>query len=120
MPLTVDSTNAVAVLSFEDDHGDPVAPPDGAVATATSDNAGVLTVGAATAGADATTGIANIQFPLTAVAEGSANLSAHATAADGSALLGPDGTTPIADPAPVAVTVNPGAAAAEQFSVPGA
>ena len=69
MPLTVDSTNAVAILSFEDDHGDAVAPPSGALATATSDNTAVLTVGAAVAGADAN-GIANIQFPLTEVAEG--------------------------------------------------
>lgn len=120
MPLTVDSTNAVAVLSFTDDHGDPVAPPEGTLSTATSDNTAILGVGAAVAGADATTGIANIQFPLSAVAAGSANLSVASTAADGSPLLGPDGATPIADPAPVAVTVNPGAAAAEMFSVPGA
>ena len=119
MPLTVDSANAVAVLSFTDDHGDSVPPPDGAVATATSDNPAVLTVGAGVPGVDAN-GIANIQFPLTEVAEGTANLSAAATAADGSPLLGPDGVTPIPVPDPVAVTVNPGAAAAEVFTVPGA
>ena len=118
MPLTVDSTNAVAILSFEDDHGDAVAPPAGALATATSDNTAVLTVGAAVAGADAN-GVANIQFPLTEVAEGTANLSVAATDANGNPLLGPDGVTPIPAPAPVAVTVNPGAPAAEVFTVPG-
>ena len=116
MPLTVDSVNAVAVLSFEDDHGDAVAPPAGALATATSDNTAVLTVGAAVAGADAN-GVANIQFPLAEVAEGTANLSVAATDANGNPLLGPDGVTPIPAPAPVAVTVNPGAAAAEVLPV---
>ena len=118
MPLTVDSTNAVAILSFEDDHGDAVAPPAGALATATSDNTGVLTVGAAVAGADAN-GVANIQFPLTEVAEGTSDLSVVATDANGNPLLGPDGATPIPAPAPVTVTVNPGAPAAEVFTVPG-
>ena len=118
MPITVDSANAVAILSFTDDHGDAVAPPAGALATATSDNPAVLTVGASVAGADAN-GIANIQFPLSEVAEGVANLSVDATDANGSPLLGPDGVTPIPAPAPVAVTVNPGAAADEVFTVPG-
>jgi hypothetical protein len=119
MPLTVDSANAVAILSFTDDHGDAVAPPAGALAVATSSDTAVLTVGAGVAGADAN-GVANIQFPLTGVAEGSSTLSVTATAADGSPLLGPDGVTPIPAPEPVAVTVSPGAAAAEVFTVPGA
>ena len=119
MPLTVDSANAVAILSFTDDHGDAVAPPAGALATATSDNPAVLTVGSRGRG-HRRNGVANIQFPLTAVAEGAANLSAAATDASGNPLLGPDGVTPIPAPAPVAVTVNPGAAAAEVFTVPGA
>lgn len=118
MPLTVDSVNAVAILSFEDDHGDAVAPPAGALATATSDNTAVLTVGASVAGTDAN-GIANIQFPLTEVAEGTSDLSVVATDANGNPLLGPDGATPIPAPAPVTVTVNPGAPAAEVFTVPG-
>ena len=118
MPLTVDSANAVAILAFEDDHGDPVAPPAGALATATSSDTAVMTVGAAVAGADAN-GIPNIQFPLAEVAEGTSTLSVAATAADGTPLLGPDGVTPIPAPAPVVVTVNPGAPAAEVFTVPG-
>ena len=112
MPLTVDSVNAVAVLAFEDDHGDPVPAPAGALATA------VLTVGAAVAGTDAN-GNATITFPLTEVAEGTSSLSVAATDANGNPLLGPDGVTPIPAPAPVDVTVSPGAPAAEVFTVPG-
>ena len=118
MPLTVDSVNAVAILAFEDDHGDAVAPPEGALATATSSDTAVLTVGAAVAGADAN-GVANIQFPLTEVIAGVSTLSVTATDANGNPLLGPDGITPIPAPAPVDVTVNPGAPAAEVFTVPG-
>jgi hypothetical protein len=118
MPLTVDSVNAVAILSFTDDHGDAVAPPAGALATATSSDTAVLTVGASVAGADAN-GIANIQFPLTEVAEGTSSLSVVATDASGNPLLGPDGVTPIPAAAAVVVTVNPGAPAAEVFTVPG-
>ncbi len=118
MPLTVDSDNAVAILSFEDDHGDAVAPPAGALATATSSDTAILTVGASVAGTDAN-GVANIQFPLTEVAEGASSLSVAATDASGNPLLGPDGVTPIPAPAPVVVTVNPGAPAAEVFTVPG-
>jgi hypothetical protein len=118
MPLTVDSVNAVAILSFEDDHHDAVAPPAGALATAASSDTAVLTVGAAVAGAGAN-GVANIQFPLAEVAAGTSTLTVTATDANGSPLLGPDGVTPIPAPAPVVVTVNPGAPAAEVFTVPG-
>ena len=118
MPLTVDSANAVAILAFEDDHGDAVAPPAGALATAVSSDTAVLTVGAAVAGADAN-GIPNIQFPLAEVAEGTSSLSVTATDANGNPLLGPDGATPIPAPAAVTVTVNPGAPAEEVFTVPG-
>jgi len=119
MPLTVDSANAVAILSFTDDHGDAVAPPDGTLAVAASSDTAVLSVGASMPGTDAS-GVANIQFPLTEVTAGTSDLSVTATAADGSPLLGPDGVTPIPAPAPVTVTVNPGAPAAEVFTVPGA
>lgn len=119
MPLTIDSVNAKAVLAFEDRDHDPVAPPAGAIATATSSDTNVLTVGPGTAGTDAN-GVAVIEFALAEVAAGTSELSVHATAADGSALLGPDGVTPIPDAAPVSVTVNPGAPAGEVFTVPGA
>lgn len=118
MPLTVDSASAVAILSFTDDHGDAVAPPAGALATAVSSDTAVLTVGAGVPGTDAN-GVANIQFPLAEVAEGTSTLSVAATDASGNPLLGPDGATPIPAPAPVTVTVNPGAPAAEVFTVPG-
>jgi hypothetical protein len=118
MPLTVDSVNSVAVLGFEDDHGDAVAPPAGALATAVSDTPAVMTVGPAAPGLDAN-GIATITFPLTEVTAGVANLSVTTTDANGNPLLGPDGVTPIPAPAPVAVTVTPGAPAAEVFTVPG-
>jgi hypothetical protein len=118
MPLTVDSANAVAILTIQDDHGDDVAPPAGTIATATSSNTAVLTVGAGVPGADAN-GVANIQFPLTEVAEGTSDLSVTVTDANGNPLLGPDGSTPIPAPAAVTVTVKPGAPAAEVFTVPG-
>lgn len=118
MPLTVDSANAVAILSFTDDHGDAVAPPDGAVATAASSDTAVLSVGAGAAGTDAN-GVANIQFPLSEVSAGTSDLSVTATDASGNPLLGPDGVTPIPAPDPVTVTVTPGAPAAEVFTVPG-
>ena len=118
MPLTVDSANAVAILSFTDDHGDAVAPPEGALATATSSDTTILTVGAAVAGTDAN-GVANIQFPLTEVIAGTSTLSVVATDGTGNPLLGPDGITPIPAPAPVDVTVNPGAPAEVVFTVPG-
>ena len=118
MPLTVDSANAVAVLSFTDDHSDAVAPPAGALAVATSSDTTILTVGAAVAGADAN-GIPNLQFPLAEVAAGTSTLSVTTTDADGNPLLGPDGVTPIPVPDPVVVTVTPGAPATEVFTVPG-
>jgi hypothetical protein len=119
MPLTIDSANAVAILSFEDREEEAVAPPAGVLATATSDTPAVMTVGAAVAGADAN-GVPNIQFPLAEVTAGTATLSVVTTDASGNPLLGPDGVTPIPAPDPVVVTVTPGAPAAEIFTVPGA
>jgi hypothetical protein len=118
MPLTVDSLNSVAVLSFVDHDNEAVAPPAGALAVATSDTPAVMTVGPAVAGVDAN-GVPNIQFALAEVAEGTATLSVATTDANGAPLLGPDGVTPIPDPAPVLVTVHPGAPAGEVFTVPG-
>lgn len=119
MPLNIDSVNAKAVLEFADRAGDKVSPPAGTVATATSSDPAVLGVGPARAGTDTAAGAATIEFPLTPAGAGTATLTVHATAADGTPLLGPDAATPITDAPPVTVTVNPGAAAAEQFTVPG-
>lgn len=118
MPLSIDSVNAKAVLLFTDRVGDPVPPPTGTEAAATSSRTAVLTVGDPTPGTDAASGAVTIEFPLTAVAAGTSTLTVHATAADGTPLLGPDAATPITDAEPVDVTVNPGAAAAERFTVP--
>jgi hypothetical protein len=120
MPLTIDSVNAKAVLMFTDRVGDPVAPPAGTIAVLTSSNPAVLTVGDAAGGTDEASGAPTLEFPLGEVAAGVSTLSVHATAGDGTPLLGPDAVTPITDAAPVEVTVNPGAAAAERFTVPGA
>lgn len=118
VPLNINSVNATADLEFEDTAGDKVAPPAGTVAVATSSNPAVLGVGAQAAGTDAN-GVPIITFPLTAASAGTATLSVHCTDAAGNPLLGPSGTA-IPDAAPVTVTVNPGAAAAEVFTVPGA
>jgi hypothetical protein len=120
MPLTVDSVNSVAVLLFTDRDNDPVAPPAGTVATATSSATTIMTVGAGVPGTDAASGVATIEFPLAEVAAGTSTLSVTTADASGNPLLGPDGVTPIPVPDPVVVTVNPGAAAAEKFTVPGA
>jgi hypothetical protein len=117
MSLNVDSTNSLAVLSFEDDHEEAVAAPEGVLSTATSSDPTIMTVGAAVPGVDAN-GVATVTFPLTEVASGSATLSVTSTDASGNPLLGPDGVTPIADPDPVVVTVAVGAAASEVFTVP--
>lgn len=119
MSLTIDSVGAAAVLAFEDRLGDPVAPPAGVLSTATSSDTTVMTVGPATPGTDANNNPV-IKFPLTEVKAGTVSLSVKSTDANGNPLLAPDGTTPITDPAPVSVTVNPGAAAEEIFTVPGA
>jgi hypothetical protein len=118
MPLTIDSVNSVAILSFEDRDEEAVAPPAGVLATVTSSDTAVLTAGAAVPGTDAS-GVANIQFPLTEVIAGTSTLTVTTTDASGNPLLGPDGVTPIPAPAPVVVTVNPGAPDAEVFTVPG-
>jgi len=118
MPLSIDSANSVAVLSFEDRDNEAVAPPAGAQSTAVSSDTTVMTVGPPVTATDAN-GVATVQFPLTKLTAGTSTLSVTSTDASGNPLYGPDGTTPIADPAPVDVTVNPGAAASEVFTVPG-
>jgi hypothetical protein len=120
MPLTIDSAGAKAVLEFADREGEPVNPPSGTQATATSSDPAVLAVGPAQAGTDTASGAATIEFPLTPAGAGTATLTVHATDASGNPLLGPDAATPITDAAPVNVTVNPGAAATERFTVPDA
>lgn len=101
--ISVDSTTATLSLSFVDDKGDVAVAPDGATVAYASDNAAVATV-------DATTG------KITEVLAGTFNASATVTNADGTPTLEPDGVTPFS-PAAVNITVTPGAAAADVFTV---
>jgi hypothetical protein len=109
--ITVDDQGATASLSFVDRLGEatsaPVSVSDGStpvVVAFTGDNDAVATV-------DATSGV------LTPVAAGTVNVGATVNDAnDGTPALEPDGQTPFA-PAPVNVTVNPGAAASDVFTV---
>lgn len=103
--ITVDTVNEQATVVWVDDHGDTnAAAPAGAVVAFASDNPAALTVDAATG-------------KLTVVGEGVANVSLTITNPDGSPFLEADGVTPFPVDAPVAVTVNPGAAVGDQLSV---
>jgi hypothetical protein len=119
MGLTVDSTNQKMYLVFEDDKGEPVDAPSGATATFTPDNLAVLTeIVTEPSQAAVPTGFTGagkmaIVGDITIGVEGTVNVSAHATNADGTEILGPDDATPIPDPPALALTVNPGAPAAE-------
>jgi hypothetical protein len=99
--INVDTTNETVTVEFLDDKGDT----DAAAPVATSGAATVVvfssdTPSVATIAADSTN---PLQGDVTTVAEGSANLSATLSFADGSPF-------PFASPAPVAVTVSAGAA----------
>lgn len=103
--INVDTTNETVSIGFVDDKGDTdAAAPDGAVVAYTSDNEAVATV-------DPTSGA------ITPVAEGTANIGATLTAADGSPLLEADGVTPFPAPATVAVTVSAGAAVGDALTL---
>ena len=104
--ISVESTTAVASLTWEDDHGDAGAVvPAGAVAAWASDNPAVLTV-------DASSGA------ITPLTIGSANVSVTLTdSVTGGPLLLSDGVTPFPTPAPVAVTVTAGPAVAAVITV---
>jgi hypothetical protein len=101
--ITIDTTDETATVGFVDDHGDPAAEPAGAVFAFASDNEAVATVAVDAANP--------LQADITPVGLGTANISATS---NGTALEA-DGTTPIPDPASVAVTVSAGAAAGESF-----
>ena len=101
--ITIDTTNETATVGFADDHGDPTSAPAGAVATFSSDNTAVATVVADAANP--------LQADITPVGLGTANI---AVTFSGTAIDTNTGQ-PIADPAPVTVTVSAGAAATESF-----
>lgn len=102
--ITVDTTDETVSIEWLDDKGDTdAAEPDGAVVTFTSDNEAVATVDDA--------------GKITAVGEGVANIGASLTGSDGNPLLEADGTTPFAQPSPVAVTVSAGEAVGDALSL---
>ena len=113
MGLTVDSANAQVVLAFEDDHGDVTGPPpgdgSGLAVTFSSDETGVISVGAAVAGTDAA-GNGNFTAPLTFGVDGSANLSAAVANVSGQPLVDADGVTAFVQPAVLNVPVAAGQA----------
>lgn len=102
--IDVDTTNETATLSFVDDKGNETPAPAGATVTFASSDAAVATV----ASDPANPLVGNI----TPVAPGTAQVS---VTVDGA--MEPDGTTPIASPDPVTLTVNPGAPAGERLTV---
>jgi hypothetical protein len=124
--FTVDTTDGVADVQFVDQDNDPVEGPldsvTGApvVPTFTSDNTSVLTVGTAT---EDSSKPGHWTAPLAEAGAGTANVApAPLTNSDGSPVnetVGPNAGQPFETAAAIAVTVNPGAAAGEVFSVGG-
>lgn len=122
--FTVDTTTGLARLQFVDDHADAVVGPVDSVTgtpiapVVTSDNSGVLTA----APANADPNVAGLwTSALAPVTPGVANVSvAPLVNSDGTPVLetvGPNVGQAFTEPAPVAVTVNPGAVAAMTLSV---
>lgn len=119
--FTVDTTDGVASLQFDDDHGDPLAGPNDSVTGApiapvvSTDNADVLTAAASVAGATPGAWTA----ALTPVAMGTANvILAPLTNSDGSPALDSAGN-PFSEAAPIEVTVNAGPVSGLEMSVTG-
>jgi len=79
--ITVDTTNEIVTVEFLDDKGDVAAAPSNAIVTFASDNEEVLTVATDPSNA--------LQGDITAVAEGTANVSATITDASGAPILEP-------------------------------
>ena len=104
--ISVDDTNAVAKVTWIDDHGDTDAPaPDAYVAAFTSDNPSVLTI-------DASSG------QITPVAEGVANVSDPIQDGSGNPIPLPNGQGNFSAGS-VAVTVGPGMAVSVGVDVTG-
>lgn len=102
--IDVDTTNETATLSFVDDKGNDTPAPASATVTFSSDNPAVATVASDPANP--------LVADISPVAPGDCNI---AVTVDGA--MEPDGTTPIPSPDPVALHVDPGAAAGERLSV---
>jgi hypothetical protein len=108
MPITVDTTNATATATFEDDHGDAVPAPEGSVVNFASSDTAVLTVGGST---PSVTGD-GFTAAITPVVVGASEVSATVSGPTGATL-----TPPIAAPTPVTVTVGAGPASELVLSV---
>lgn len=101
--IDVDTTNETVTVQFVDDKDNPTSAPQGAQASFSSSDASVASV---------TQDPSNpLQGDVTPLAPGTVQL---AVSFNGTALEA-DGTTPIPDPTPVSVQVNPGAAAGERL-----
>lgn len=104
MNISVDTANETATIEFVDDKGNKTDAPANASVTFTSDNAAVATI---------TTDPANpLQGNISPTGVGTVMIGATIGGA-----TGPDGTTPLPNPDPVALTVNPGAAVGERLTV---
>ena len=102
--VDVDTTNETATLTFVDDKGNETPAPAGATVTFSSDNEAVATV--ASDPANPTVGA------ITPVAPGDCNIGVDVQGA-----MEPDGVTPLPSPDPVALHVDPGAAAGERLTL---
>ncbi len=105
--ITVDTTNEVATVTFQDDKGNDTAAPDGTVATFASSDTSVLTV-------DNT--VDNLVAALAPLAVGTADVSVTLADSAGNPLMEADGSPwPAVDS--VSVEVDPGAAVGAKLSV---
>jgi hypothetical protein len=119
MGLNVDSTGQNAVLTFEDDKGDVVAPPpgDGSGLVVDITSTGVITLGAAELVTDPA-GVVPAYYaaPISITGAGEFTLSATVANTSGAALTDADGTTPFVQPAPLTDTVAVGQATGATLS----
>lgn len=105
--ISVDDTTGKATAQFEDDHGDVVAAPAGAVLTWTSDNASAVTVAADPT--DPTGATAHLSVAAGATAGMSANIGLGIADASGNPITAPDGTALAATPVQVDLVAGPAA-----------
>lgn len=102
--INVDTTNETATLTFVDDKGNETPSPGDASVTFSSSDEGIATVAS-----DASNPLVGNISP---VAPGDCTIGVSVSGA-----MEPDGTTPIPDPDPVALHVDPGAPAGARLSV---
>lgn len=96
--ITVDTTDESATLAFVDDKGNETPAPAEAVVNFSSSNPDVATIDSG--GSITPVGVGETQIAVTV---------------DGA--MEPDGVTPIPNPDPITLTVDPGAAVGERLTV---